>query len=142
MEEKGFTVTNKEIFYTALMLGSERLIGVEYDFPLDDALLTQELGEVKRGLHKRKLLRENSKGEITLADELSAVAAFCSEPDECVIIEETALKGTVYKVGVSSLFLETVDDNQYSAFIFAADKPFNEYINSRLQAGKGAVTGG
>ena len=136
MAQPQLTVTNKEIFYTALMLGRGQLVGVEYDFPIDEALLMQELNEVKRGLHKRKLLRENSKGEITLSDELAIVAAFCSEPDECVVIEEDTLAGTVYKVGVSSLLLEPADGEINNAYIFTADKTLEEYIETRIRTSR------
>ena len=136
MKQPALTVTDKEIFYTALMLGSERLIGVEYDFPIDEGALMQELGTVKRDLNKRKLLRENSKGEITLSDDLTAVAVFCSEPEECIVVEEDMLQGTIYKVGVSSLLLEPSGDDGYDAYIFTDGNSLDEYITGRIQTDK------
>ena len=142
MTETAVTLSNKEIFYITLMLGGERLVGVEYDFPIDEALLMQELGEVKRGLNKRKLLRENSKGEVSMEYTLTAVAGFCSQPDVCLIVDEEGLKGTVYKVGESSLLLEPAENDEFNASVFTSEKALGEYIGSRIWQGMEDSTDG
>ena len=128
MEDHCLSVTERELFYSAMMLGLDRLVGVPYDFPAGDKERAAELEETKRALHKRKLLRENSKGEITLDFVLSACAAVCARPDACTPVEAEGLRGTIYAAAGSFLFLESEEDGGFVARWFEDAQSVDAYM--------------
>jgi hypothetical protein len=143
MDENYLDVSNKELFYTAMMLDLDRLVNVEYDFPADDEKLLSEFDEVKKTLHKRKLLKENSKGEITLDSALSVCAAFCARPENCIVVDEEGFYGTVYNAVDSYMLLERTDEDKNKAYWFADRQSMDDYITQRLaSAGAGAESNG
>lgn len=137
MEENALRVSNKELFYSAMMLRLERLVNIEYVFPADDAKLAKELDEVKRSLHKRKLLKENAKGEITLDFALSACAAYCAKPDSCAVVDEGGYYATVYGAANSYMLLERAGENECSARWFRDKKSLDGYVTQKLDAARG-----
>ncbi|MDR1965812.1 MAG: hypothetical protein LBQ36_03815 [Synergistaceae bacterium] len=143
MEENYLQVSNRELFYSAMMLGLERLVNVEYDFPADEAKLESELDETKRALHKKKLLKENTKGEITLDFALSLCAAFCSKPENCMVVDEGGFYATIYNAADSYMLLERTGEGEYAARWFADRAPLDGYITQKLGSGdEGASANG
>jgi len=106
-------VTAKELCYTAALLGFARLVGVAYAFPLDETAQARELNEVKRALNKRRLLRENSKGEITIDPALADCARLCAEPETCDVIDENT---TLYRTGDRAMRLTCGEDGYTATF--------------------------
>jgi len=124
-------LTTKELFYTAALLGLGRLVNVIYDYPAEEQQRVRELSEVKRELHRRKLLRENSKGEVTLDYALAACAAFCAEPESC----ETADGGrTIYSAAGAYMLLEQ-DDCKCQARWFETRAALEEYMEREARRG-------
>jgi hypothetical protein len=78
MEENVLRLSNKELFYSAMLLRLEQIVNIEYAFPADESARRAELDDVKRSLHKKNLLKENSKGEIVLNRELALCEAYCA----------------------------------------------------------------
>lgn len=136
MDENYLRISNKELFYAAMMLGVDRLVNVVYDFPTDEARQLSELDEVKRVLHKKKLLKESSTGEITLDTSVAACAAFCAEPDDCAIVDEEGFYATVYDAADSHMLLERLDDENNEARWFEDKTSIDEYIEQRLRGGQ------
>jgi hypothetical protein len=137
MEENALRVSNKELFYSAMMLELDRLVNVEYVFPADDAKLAKELDEVKRSLHKRKLLKESAKGEITLDFALSVCAAFCAKPDNCAVVDEGGFYATVYEAGDAYMLLERLSDDESAARWFKDRESVGEYLTRKLESLEG-----
>ena len=106
-------ITAKELCYTAALLGYDRLVGVAYEYPLDEFACMKELNEVKRALHKRRLLRESAGGEITLAEELAACAAFCARPERCEILDENT---TLYHARGGTMRLARGEDGYKASY--------------------------
>ncbi|GHS95052.1 hypothetical protein AGMMS50276_09300 [Synergistales bacterium] len=133
MSEKALRVSDKELFYSAMILKYERLVGVEYAFPTGENDREKELEEVKRGLRKKKLLRENSKGEITIDFALSACAAFCARPEFCRVIDEPSYHATIYGAAKAFLLLERVGEDENDALIFISEEELSGFIKQRLK---------
>ncbi|MDR1472244.1 MAG: hypothetical protein LBS75_06950 [Synergistaceae bacterium] len=142
MEENGLSVSSKELFYSAMMLGLDKLVNVEYVFPADETRMADELEEVKRGLRKKRMLKENTKGEITLDFGLSLCAAFCSKPDSCGVVDEDGLYGTIYKAAETYMFLERTGEGENAAKWFKDSESLDEHITRRLGAGAEAGADG
>jgi len=138
VDEKYLHVTNKELFYSAMMLNFDRLVNVEYIFPADEDRLAKELDEVKRSLHKKKLLNENSKGEINLDFALSACTAFCANPDKCIVVDEEGYYATVYVVADSYMLLERGTEDENSALWFRYKESLDGYVMEKLESIKGS----
>jgi hypothetical protein len=130
-------ITDKELFYSAMMLNLDRLVNVEYVFPADEAKLSKELDEVKRSLHKKKLLKENAKGEITLDFALSACAAYCAKPDHCTVVDEEGYYATIYGAANSYMLLERTGDGECAAVWFRDREALDEYVTRKLGDAKG-----
>lgn len=133
MDDNFFRVSSRELFYSAMLLGVDRLVNVEYDFPTDDEHLAAELDETKRSLNRRKLLRENSKGEIAIDAALSACVAFCAKPEECSVIDDEGALGTIYCAEGSYMFLEPDGEGEYMARWFQNADSVDEYITLKLE---------
>lgn len=144
MDETAFKVSARELFYGAIMLGMDRLVNVEYDFPTDDERLLVQLDETKQSMHKKKLLRENSKGEVTLDFMLSACVAFCARPDDCSVLETDGVSGTVYHAAGSFMLLESDNDDEYTAHWFKDADSVDGYITQRQEetSREGILDGG
>lgn len=106
-------ITAKELCYTAALLGYARLVGVRHEFPLDETAQARELNEVKRALNKRRLLRENSRGEITIDPALADCAWLCAEPGECEIIDGNT---TLYRADGRAMRLTRGEDGYTATF--------------------------
>jgi len=134
MDENSLSVSSKELFYSAMLLGFDRLVNIEYIFPADDERLAAELDEVKKALHKRKLLKENSKGEITLDFTLSLCAAFCSKPDSCTVVDEEGYYATIYSAADVNMLLEKNEDGEFSALWFPDSETLDGHITQKLES--------
>ena len=137
MDEQRLCVTNKELFYSAMMLNHDRLVGIEYDFPADEARLTKELNEAKRSLHKKKLLKENSKGEINLDFALSTCAGLCANPDSCIVVDEDGYRATVYVASNYYMLMERAGKDENAALWFRDKEALDGYIMQKLESMKG-----
>jgi hypothetical protein len=133
MEESSLRVSNKELFYSAMMMNFDRLVNIEYDFPADEKKLAAELEEVKGALRRRHLLKENSKGEITIDFALSACTAFCAKPDNCMVVDEKGFYATIYGAAGSYMLMERGDDGEYLALWFPDRESADGYITGRLE---------
>ena len=137
MDGQCLRITNKELFYSAMMLNFDRLVNVEYVFPADETRLAKELDEAKRTLHKKKLLKENSKGEINLDFALSACAAFCANPDKCIVVDEDGYYATVYVASDSYMLLERAGEEENAALWFRDRESLDGYIMRKLESTEG-----
>jgi hypothetical protein len=133
MDEYNLRVSNRELFYSAMLLWQSQLVNVEYDFPADSAARKAELEEVKRSLHKKKLLRENSKGAVTLDSKLSSCVGFCAAPDSCVVADEDGFYATIYGVGDSCMLLERIEDGENEVSWFKDRQSADSYITERIE---------
>jgi hypothetical protein len=133
MEENSLRVSNKELFYSAMMMNFDRLVNIEYDFPADEKKLAAELEEVKSALRRRKLLKENSKGDVTMDFALSACTAFCAKPDNCMVVDERGFYATIYGAAGSYMLLERGDGGEYAALWFGDRESIDGYITGRLE---------
>ena len=136
MDEEYLRVTNKELFYSAMMLNFERLVNVEYLFPADEAKLAQELEEAKRSLHKKKLLRESSNGEISLDFALSTCASSCANPDSCIVVDEDGYYATIYVTSDTYMLLEQVNEEENAALWFKDKESLDGYVIRKLESVK------
>ncbi len=137
MGEKVFTITKKELFYTAFMMQLRQLVNIVYDFPADETKFEQELGEARNSLRKKKLLTESARQGISLDFGLCSCAAFCSEPESCEVVDMNGYKATIYAVGGIYMLLEPQsEDNQdnFAVTWFINKKTLDEYINSKTQS--------
>jgi hypothetical protein len=132
MDKNYLKLSDKELFYGAMILNLDRLVNVVYDFPMVTQRLAAELDDVKRSFHKKKLLKENSKGQITLDNDLSACVTFCAKPDSCVIVEEDGFRATLYGRAGSYMLLESVGEGERAARLFGDRQSANSYIENRL----------
>lgn len=140
MEGNTINVSDKELFYSAMLLGLDSLVNIAYAFPASDVMIAAELEDTKRVLHKKRLLRENSRGEVALECALSLCAAFCSKPDSCVVVDEGGIYGTIYKAAETYMFLERAGDGMNEARWFKDRESLNGHIAKRLsEAGAGAI---
>jgi hypothetical protein len=139
MDENYLHVTNKELFYSAMMLNLNRLVNIEYDFPADDIKLAKELDEAKRSLHKKKLLKESAKGEITLDFALSACAAFCARPDNCAVVDREGYYATVYGAANAYMLLERLNEGESAARWFKDRESLDGYLTQKLESMKEKV---
>jgi hypothetical protein len=137
MEEDFLRVSNKDLFYSAMMLKLDRLVNVEYVFPADDAKLAKELDEVKRSLHKRKLLKESAKGEITLDFALAACATFCARPENCAVVDRDGFYATVYDSGGAYMLLERLSEDESGALWFKDREAVDGYLTRKLASLEG-----
>jgi hypothetical protein len=133
MAENGLRVTNKELFYSAMLLGLDRLVGVEYVSPAANTKLNNELDEVKRTLHRKKLLKESAKGEITLDFMLSVCATFCARPVNCLVVDKDGFYATIYNVANLYMLLERLTEDESEARLFMDRESMNGYIAQKLE---------
>jgi hypothetical protein len=132
MEGNTLNVSGKELFYAAMLLGLESLVNVAYSFPAGDAMIAAEIEEAKRGLHKKRLLKENSRGEIKLDCALSLCAAFCSKPESCSVVDEGGIYGTIYRAAETYMFLERTGEDTHEARWFKDTESLDGHIRKRL----------
>lgn len=132
MNENALHVTNKELFYTAMMLHLDQLVNVDYVYPLGENELRQELNDVKRTLRKKKLLKENAKGEVSLDASLAACASICARPEECVIEKTGKYYATLYGAGGAYMLLEREPEEQLTALWFNDKTAADSYITEKM----------
>jgi hypothetical protein len=106
---------------------------VEYAFPTDEKGREKELEDVKRDLRKRKLLKESSKGEITIDFTLSACAVFCARPEFCRVIDEPSYRAMVYGASGAFLLLEKINEDENDALIFINEEQLGDFIKQRVE---------
>jgi hypothetical protein len=138
--EKVLRVTNKELFYSAMLLGLKRLVCVEYFFPTDEKELSMELEEAKRTLHKKRLLKENSKGDVSLNPALTKCVTFCSNPERCTIVNRDGIYAAIYEVGGESVILERTAEGENAARFFEDMDSAVNYARNRLENATTEVT--
>ena len=127
-------ITTKELFYTAMMLHLHRLVNVEYVFPLDENDLRRELNEAKGTLRKKKLLKENAKGEVSLDVALTACAALCSEPEDCTVKKSGGYYATAYTAGDVYMLLERGTEDALTAIWFREQESMNNYLDEKMSS--------
>ena len=132
-DEKILRVTNKELFYSAMLLGFDRVVGVEYFFPTDEKALTAEVEEAKRTLHKKRLLKENSKGEISLDGGLTKCLGLCSHPEKCTVVDSGGVYAIIYETGGENLILERINGTENAARFFDDRAAAEEYARGVLR---------
>jgi hypothetical protein len=137
--EDGLRISNKELFYSAMMLKFDRLVNVEYSFPADEKKLEAEMEDVKRSLHRKKLLRENSKGEFAMDLALTTCAAYCARPEKCSIYEDGGVYTTIYCAAGSFMVLERTGADENIAVWFRSDADVSEYLLRRAEEKRGGV---
>ena len=136
MDVNCLRVTNKELFYTAMMLHLDQLVNVDYVFPADEVKLARELDEAKQSLQKKKLLKESAKGGITLDFALTTCAAFCSKPDDCMVVESDDYYATVYNAVGAYMLLEQEAEGQLAAVWFKDKETLDGYLASHVKLKK------
>jgi hypothetical protein len=128
-------LTSKELFYTAMMMGFDQLVGVVYDWPTDKAARDAELGDVKRALRKRKLLRENSKGEVLVDGALRQVVECVASPASCTVDDEGGKRAILYARDGAYAVLESDGGDKgkekYSARFFGDEAAARGYVRGR-----------
>jgi hypothetical protein len=137
MTENGLRISDKELFYSAMMMKLDRLVNVEYAFPADEKKLAAEMEDVKRSLHRKKLLRENSKGEFTMDLALVACTSYCARPEKCSIYETGGVYATVYGAAGSYMVLERAGAGENIAVWFGGEAAVNEYLTRRSKGKEG-----
>jgi hypothetical protein len=133
MEENVLRLSSRELYYSAMLLRLERIVNISYDFPADESAMKAELDDAKRSLHKKNLLRENSKGEIVLNRELVVCAAYCAKPGNCVVVEENGIAGALYCTEDAVMLLEEAGEDVYEARWFADMRQANGFIERRVE---------
>lgn len=136
MELSRLHVTNKELFYAAMMLKLAKLVDVEYLFPADKALLARELDEAKQSLRKKKLLKENSKGEVSLDIALTACAALCADPESCSTMESGRYRATTYSSASAHMLLERGGEGELDAVWFKDKEDLDGYLAGKMDETK------
>jgi hypothetical protein len=131
-------ISDKELFYSAMMMKLDRLVNVGYAFPADQKKLAAEMEDVKRGLHRKKLLRENSKGGFVMDLALSTCVAYCASPEKCSIYETDGVYATVYGAAGSFMVLERAGEGENIAMWFGSETDVNEYLLRRAGGRGGA----
>jgi hypothetical protein len=132
-DERILRVTNKELFYSAMLLGMNRLVNVEYFFPTEKKELLAELEEAKRTLHKKRLLKENSKGDIALDPELTKCLVLCSHPERCTIADSGGIYATIYEAGGETMLIEKTIEGENAVRFFGDRDSAAEYTRNRLE---------
>ena len=132
MSDNVFYVTNKELFYAAMMLGLGQLVNVVYDFPANEASLKRELEDVKRSLRRKKLLTESARRGISIDSVLGVCAMFCAEPESCEVIDINDYHATSYSVAGTYMLLEQRGDGEFAALWFLNREKLDEYINNEI----------
>jgi hypothetical protein len=130
--ENGLRISDKELFYSAMMMNLDRLVNVEYSFPADRKKLEAEMEDVKRTLNRKKLLRENSKGEFAMDLALSTCVAYCAQPEKCSVYEAGGVYATVYSAAGSFMVLERVGAGENLAMWFGGEADVNKYLLQRV----------
>jgi hypothetical protein len=131
-------ISDKELFYSAMMMKFDRLVNVEYAFPADRKKQAAEMEDVKRGLSGKKLLKENSKGEFTMDLALTTCVAYCARPETCRVYEAGGVYATIYGAAGSFMVLERTGAGENVAVWFGSEADVNEYL--LLKAGeKGGI---
>lgn len=126
-------VSTKELFYAAMMLKLDKLVNVEYSHPMNDDAILEELNEVKHSLRKKKLLKENARGKISLELSLTACAALCSEPDSCEVrSNESGYYATIYKRSNAYLLVEHYHEGLLRISWFNDKIELDEFIASEM----------
>lgn len=134
MHEPAMRLTPKELCYTAMMLKLNQIVNVEYLFPVDDESINRELNDVKHSLREKKLLKENSKGEVTLDMNLAAVVILCSKPDSCEVKEADGYYGTIYASQNVYMLIEREQDGMMAVFWFMDREALEGHINVMIKS--------
>ena len=137
MKEYCLRVTNKELFYTAMMLHLHRLVNVEYVFPLKENDLRRELNEAKGTLRRKKLLKENAKGKVLLDAALTACAALCSEPEDCMVKKSEGYYATAYTAADVYMLLERGAEDELTSVWFRDQESMNSYLDEKMSVKDG-----
>ncbi|MDR0647891.1 MAG: hypothetical protein LBF92_00945 [Synergistaceae bacterium] len=132
-DEKILRVTNKELFYSAMLLGFGRLVGVEYFFPTEEKALSAELEEAKRTLHKKRLLKENSKGEISLDPDLTKCIGLCSNPERCTVVDSGGIYAIIYEINGENMILERTGEEENAVRFFEDRDSATGYARNMLE---------
>jgi hypothetical protein len=111
-----------------MMMRLDRLVNVEYSFPADQKRMAAEMEDVKRGLNRKKLLRENSKGELAMDLALTTCVAYCARPETCSIYEADGVYATVYGAAGAFMVLERTGAGENIAAWFGSEADVNEYL--------------
>lgn len=130
-------ISDKELFYSAMMMKLDRLVNVEYALPADEKKLAAEMEDVKRSLHRKKLLRENSKGAFTMDLALTTCVAYCACPEKCSIYEADGIYATIYRASGSFMVLKRAGDGDNIAIWFRDAAAVNEYLLNRIKRKEG-----
>lgn len=130
-------ITTKELFYTAMMLHLPHLVNVEYIFPIEEDALRRELNEAKGTLRKKKLLKENAKGEVSLDMTLSACAALCSKPEDCMVREAEGYYATAYTAAGAYMLLERGNEDELTAILFRDREDLDSYLAEKMSVKDG-----
>ena len=125
-------ITNKELFYTAMMLKLDHLVNVEYLFPADSAAMSRELEEAKQTLRKKKLLKENSKGEVAIDLALTACASLCAHPQTWTVTESDGYYATIYGTENAYMLLERGTEGELTAIWFKDRENLDGYLTGRM----------
>lgn len=141
-EKKFLLLTRKELFYSAVMLRIRRLVNIVYDFPADEMKFERELREARRTLRRKNLLEETARDGVNISFNLSVCVSFCANPDSCEVIDSYGYYATIYRASRMYMLMELREgdeDDILAAAWFSDRKTLDEYINSKIQARKGAV---
>jgi hypothetical protein len=122
-----------------MMMKLDRLVNVEYHFPADRKKMAAEMEDVKRGLHRKKLLRENSKGEFAMDLALSTCVAYCARPETCSVYDAGGVYATVYGAAGSFMVLERAGAGENIALWFGSEEGVSEFLLLRA-GGKGGAS--
>ena len=132
MNENALRLTNRELFYTAMMLHLDQLVNVDYIYPFEENELRQELNDAKKTLRKKKLLKENAKGEVSMDASLAACASICAKPEECVIKKSGEYYATLYGAGGAYMLLEREPEEQLAALWFQDRASADTYLAGKI----------
>ena len=97
--------------------------------------------DVKRGLHRKKLLRENSKGEFVMDLALVTCVAYCARPETCSVYEEDGVYAAIYGAAGGFMVLERAEAGLNLAIWFRDRTGVDEYLLQRAREGGGLVDG-
>ena len=139
-DKKFLLITKKELFYSAVMLRTRRLVNVVYDFPADKHKFQAELRDARRTLHRKKLLEDSPTEGVNLSFSLSVCVSFCANPDKCEVIDSYGYYATIYQASKMYMLMESREyDELLAAAWFTSRENLDEYINSQIEKRKGAV---
>ena len=143
-DKKFLLITKKELFYSAVMLRTRKLVNIVYDFPADKLKFEAELRDARKTLRRKNLLEDSIKDGVNISFSLSVCVSFCANPDKCEVIDSYGYYATIYQASSHKrkmyMLMEHRDDGDLlAAAWFTNRKNLDEYINSQIAQRKGAV---